>query len=47
MLCKCLLITDRAARAARAEERKNVEEKHAWYKEEISECEKKVNCLVS
>ncbi|VDM14549.1 unnamed protein product [Wuchereria bancrofti] len=36
---------DRAARAARAEERKNEEEKHAWYKEEISECEKKIQCL--
>ncbi|KAL3995429.1 hypothetical protein ACH3XW_25785 [Acanthocheilonema viteae] len=36
---------DRAERAARAEERKNEEEKHAWYKEEIGECEKKIQCL--
>ncbi len=37
------IVSDRAERAARAEERKNEEEKNAWYKEEISECEKKVN----
>ncbi|CAG9535087.1 unnamed protein product [Cercopithifilaria johnstoni] len=36
---------DRAERAARAEERKNEEEKHAWYKEEIGQCEKKIQCL--
>uniref|UniRef100_A0A915PYS0 RAB6-interacting golgin n=1 Tax=Setaria digitata TaxID=48799 RepID=A0A915PYS0_9BILA len=36
---------DRAERAARAEERKNEEEKHAWYKEEIGECEKKIQYL--
>lgn len=33
---------DRAERAARAEERKNEEEKHAWHREQIAECEKKV-----
>ncbi|VDM97859.1 unnamed protein product [Thelazia callipaeda] len=36
---------DRAERAARAEERKNEEEKHAWYREEIAKCEKKIQYL--
>ncbi|VDM93455.1 unnamed protein product [Onchocerca ochengi] len=39
------IVSDRAERAARAEERKNEEEKNAWYKEEISECEKKIQYL--